>query len=161
MFHTEIFPQHTTLNHFTHSFSSSSLSYSFLFQLNIVTFPLKLFSPSRSCSSTEYYHLVLTPLFIPLDLNWYYGLVVLFSIACLKQVIFIFILNPFHRLHQLHHCSPLKAVLTPRIKHWAYCTLRFFTRHQSCHYIHYCYDLTLALYVLSRNACCQDDTVKL
>ena len=67
----------------------------------------------------------------------------------------------FHHLHRLHHCSPLRSVLAPRIKPCAYHTLRLFFGHQSCYYVYDCRDLTLDLYVPSRNACRRDDTIKL
>jgi len=55
----------------------------------------------------------------------------------------------FHHLHRLHHCSPLKSVLTPRIKPCTYRTLQFFPGYQSCSSVDDCHALTLDPYVSS------------
>ena len=85
-------------------------------------------------------------LLIVLVHTYFLGLAVTSRIPCSKQVFYIFgsqlflILIPpfgslhchkFNHLHQLHHYSPLKSVLTPRIKPCNYRKLQFFPGCQS------------------------------
>ena len=88
-------------------------------------------------------------------ISWYGSIVqyyMLEKILCIFALRLIYIFIPlftllpatcFYRLHGLHHCSPLKSVLAPRLKPCTYRVLRFFPKHQSCHYVHDCHTLTI------------------
>ena len=105
-------------------------------------------------------------LLIILVRTYFLDLAVTSRISCSKQVFYIFgsqlflILIPpfgslhchkFNHLHQLHHYSPLKSVLTPRLKPCNYRNLQFFPSYQSCHYVTDCHTLTMDPYVSSHS----------
>ena len=161
-------PIPSVLHHYSIHFSSNLLS---------LSSPSKHFPlPDLAVPLNISFGYLLSPLFIILNLNWHHDLVVLFSITCLKQAIFIIVLYYISILFPLFTLTPLKHFvitsitsiivflldlsLVPVLNLVHTVPLVFFV-HQSCHYILYCHDLPLNIYIPSRNACCHDDTITL
>ena len=104
----------------------------------------------------------LIPLLIILVPTYFLSLAVTSRMSCSKQVFCIFrsqffysrssiqfttLPHFFHHLHRLHHCSPLKSVLTPRLKSCNYRNLQLFPSYQSCRSVDDYHALTLDPYV--------------